>query len=82
MNIAAELRNAVMDNFAIDKRLVSDAADAIEMLGEDNGKLRELVAEMWRFGFSENSGANSVAEWNEQASAIRDRMRELGIEVS
>lgn len=43
MSIAAELRNAVMDNFTVDKRLVSDAADAIEMLGEENDELRELM---------------------------------------
>ncbi len=41
--------------------------------------LEELCADMWRFGFSENSGANSAAEWDKEAEAVADRMDELGV---
>lgn len=77
MNIAAELRNAVMDNFTIDKRLVSDAADAIEMLGEENAKLRELVRDMHKL-------LKLSAEIPAKVSHVHlteQRMRELGIGV-
>lgn len=78
MNIAAELRNAVIDNFVIDKRLVSDAAYVIEMLGEENGKLRELVRDMWRDGMCECDERGACAECEYH---FTERLRELGIEV-
>jgi len=50
-------------------------------LEAENAKLRKLLRDMWHFGFSENSGANSAAEWNIEADALFDRMRELGVEA-
>lgn len=75
MNIAAELRDAVIDNFTIDKRLVSHAADAIEMLGEENGKLRELCADL----YAEMITHSNAPGYN--ASVWAPKLRELGIEV-
>lgn len=90
MNIAAELRNAVIDNFTIDKRLVSDAADAIEMLGEENDKLRELISDMWRFMgtackkyprlFDPAAQGGQMVQPN-MIDSFEQRMRELGIGV-
>ena len=88
MNITAELRNAVMDNFTIDKRLVSDAADAIEMLGEENGKLRSLVRGLHtNLSDLQRAICNSDDMWGyakyyeECLISARKLMRELGIEV-
>lgn len=75
MSIAAELRNAIIDNYTIDKRLVSDAADAIEMLGEENGKLRGLVWDL----YAEMITYSNAPGYN--ASVWAPKLRELGIEV-
>ena len=83
MNIAAELRNAVMDNFTIDKRLVSDAADAIEMLGEENAKLRELISDtlMDVRDYCAKHGIDIHDPWGNANADLDRRMRELGIGV-
>lgn len=56
-------------------------ADLQEAL-EENAKLRELVGDIWEFGFSNSAGANSVKEWYR----IRDELEQrvyvaLGMEV-
>ena len=52
------------------------------------GKLREMIAErneliqdMWRFGFSSASGANSISEHVAVENELRDRMAALGLEA-
>ena len=47
----------------------------------ENAKLRELVRDMWEFGFGCNSGANDAWAWHERTDALEERMRELGVEV-
>lgn len=44
-------------------------------------ELRELVRDMWQFGFGKNSGANSAREWHERAAELYDRMKELGVDA-
>lgn len=43
----------------------------------ENAKLRELVADLWEFGYSENAGANSIKEWHRRHDELRDRVFEL-----
>lgn len=64
-----------MDSFA--ERYIA----TIERLESENAKLRELVRDMWEFGFGDNSGANNAWAWHEEADALEDRMRELGIGI-
>jgi hypothetical protein len=42
----------------------------------ENAKLRELVADLWEFGFSKNAGANSVKEWVRKSDELRERVYE------
>lgn len=42
----------------------------------ENGKLRELAADLWEFGFSKNAGANSVKEWVRKSDELRERVYE------
>ena len=48
-------------------------------LERENARLRELVRDMWEFGFSKNAGANSIEEWHAKCEALADRMREMGV---
>lgn len=49
---------------------------------EQTEKLRELVRDMWEFGFGDNSGANNAWAWHERTDELEGRMRELGVEAS
>lgn len=54
----------------------------LKEMQDENAKLRELMRDMWEFGFGCNSGANDAWAWHERMDELEDRMRELGIEVS
>ena len=58
-----------------------EAHRTVQKLLNENAKLRELVRDMWEFGFGDNSGANDAWAWHERADELADRMRELGVEV-
>ena len=77
-----EQRNADFCRAQTDAQLAYiEAERRVVELEDENAKLRELVRDMWRFGFSSASGANSVEEHVETESMLHGRMLELGVEV-
>lgn len=68
------------ENARLRSCLSDDADNARQIIGE-NAKLRELVRDMWEFGFGDNSGANDAWAWHERTDELEGRMAELGVEV-
>lgn len=73
-----ETENAKLRVELTDLRLKSCPSCGIKV---ENEELRELVRDMWEFGFGDNSGANDAWAWHERADELADRMAELGIGV-
>ena len=60
---------------------VSAFADGVRLLESENAKLRELVADMWFWGYEGHMDSESK-EWQiKHIDEVLDRMRELEIEV-
>lgn len=62
------------------RSVVSDGADNAREVLAENAKLRELVRMMWK-PFCWAQSGHEVCLTDEQDKAIRDLVRELGIEV-
>ena len=53
----------------------------IDQLQAENAKLRELVGDIWEFGFSNSAGASSVKEWYRVRDELEQRVYEaLGVD--
>lgn len=81
-NDNAKLRDAM---YAHAKRHALQHMDADELRiwashqAELIEKLRKVTRDMWYFGFSSNSGANSHEEYLKQEEKLHDRLLELGV---
>ena len=61
---------------------VTDLHGRLDQLKTENAKLRDLVGDIWEFGFSNSAGANSVKEWYRIRDELEQRVyTALGIEV-
>lgn len=61
-----------------DMAVMGELAEENELLKSDNAKLRELVRDVWHL-FTEHGAVNPCDL--PVVDAVRDRMRELGVEV-
>ena len=70
---------SIHDRYA-EQRIAAAEHDLVEAHKRIH-KLEELVRDMWEFGFSCRSGADSPVEYAEREDGIRQRIRDLGLEV-
>lgn len=55
--------------------------DSYQRSISENAKLRELVGDIWEFGFSNSAGASSVKEWYRVRDELEQRVYEaLGVD--
>lgn len=80
------IRDGSHYEFKVDAHYVSDeevetVRRYVAALRAENAKLRELVADMWFWGYEGHMDGESQ-EWQmKHIDGVLDRMRELGVEV-
>ena len=68
------------ENARLRSCLSDDAENARQIMAE-NAKLRELVRDMWFWGYEGHMGSESQDWQMKHIDGVLDRMRELGVEV-
>ena len=84
-NYESEGARKVADALAAEFREVAGRYELTQCkpndLQRENDELKKLCADMWIFGYSKRSGANSIKEWHTMRDALENRARKLGVNV-